>query len=779
MRRGVRCVPAWPLAVVVGLAVSLGGAQTAVAAGLDWTGQGLAPNWSQATNWDGPAPSGTVDALDFPALTSSACTATAPNVPCYTSIDDVSGLSVGAISIDDGAGYDIESSNGHAVALGSGGLDAAPSAEDPATTNAFSRLGVPLTLGVPQTWSITGGPTNAQLVLLGDILGIPTDPLTIGLATNAGLSIASADVGPATITGNGVVGAGFVKLGFFPGTDSGTLDPGSLNADNGSPVTVTDGAGLLGLDGSTGPLSTAAGGLIQLGQVDHPGTLTVNGSLALDQSSALVTFISQSGTQPGADYSALDVSGSVALGGATLFLEDGEDPGTNVCAQLNKGDVDTLLSATGSLTGTFTGLVDGTPTPLANGTTVQLSCPGSGGTPPRAVINYSANTVTATVVSTGSPGAPTATAVTLDPANPVTDQQVTLTATVTSSGAAPVGTVEFEDEVAGNTLPVPGCEAQGVSSSGGSYTAACQTSFTTSPAHTVSAVFAPGDGSTLAGSQAPPVPVGASPAATVTTLAISSAAIGSGEPIHLTANVASTQDGATLPTGSIDFRVNGGQIGPGPDGPGCSAIAIPTGSSGAACDVQFSGGTGSLAETITATYSGDANFTGSTSAPQTATYLGAAPSGGPPSQPGVSGGAPKAAAGTTPKTVGIGRAGFGRASVSATIVDVVVTCSGAKGQRCTVTLALTTHEKTKAGKLVAASAAKPSAQAKIVGSRTVSLAGGIGEVVHVSLNAAGRHALASLHRLPVTLTGTQRTSTGTSAPTVRRVTFTARRGHTK
>jgi hypothetical protein len=769
------------VAVIVGLAACLGGAGTASAAGLDWTGQGLSPNWSNATNWGGAAPSGTVDALDFPALTNSECTATVPVTPCYTSINDVSGLSVGAISIDDAAGYDIESSNGHAVALGSGGLDAAPSADDPATTNAFSRLGVPLTLGVPQTWSITGGPTNAQLVLLGDVLGIPTDPLTIGLATNAGLSIASADVGPATITGNGVVGAGFVKLGFFPGADSGTLDPGSLNADNGSSVTVTDGAGLLGLDGSTGPLSTAAGGLIQLGQVDHAGTLTVNGSLALDQSSALVTFISQPGTQPGADYSALNVTGSVALGGTTLFLEDGEDPGTNVCAELSKGDVDTLLSATGPLTGTFTRLVDGTPTPLVNGTTVQLSCPGSGGTPPTVMINYSANAVTATVIGVGSPGAPTTTAVTLDPANPVTDQQVTLTATVTSSGAAPVGTVEFEDEVGGNTLPVRGCEAQGVSSSGGSYTATCQTSFTTSPAHTVSAVFAPGDGSPLAGSQAPPVPVGASPAPTVTTLAISSAAVGSDEPIHLTATVASTEAGATPPTGSIDFRVNGGPIGPGPDGPGCSAIVIPTGSSGAVCDVQFSGGTGSQAETITATYSGDANFTGSTSAPQTATYLGASPSGGPPSQPAASGGAPKSTTPTAPKAgaAGIGRAGFGRASVSATMVDVIVTCAGSKGQRCTVTLALSTHEKTKAGKLVAASAAKTTAHAQVVGSRTVSLAGGIGEVVHVSLDAAGKHALASLHTLPVTLTGTERTSTGTLAPTVRRVTFTERGTRTK
>ena len=51
---------------------------------------------------------------------------------------------------------------------------------------AIPRLGVPLTLGVPQTWSITGGPTNAQLVLLGDVLGIPTDPLTIGLAKELG-----------------------------------------------------------------------------------------------------------------------------------------------------------------------------------------------------------------------------------------------------------------------------------------------------------------------------------------------------------------------------------------------------------------------------------------------------------------------------------------------------------------------------------------------------------------------------------------------------------------
>jgi hypothetical protein len=114
------------------------------------------------------------------------------------------------------------------------------------------------------------------------------------------------------------------------------------------------------------------------------------------------------------------------------------------------------------------------------------------------------------------------------------------------------------------------------------------------------------------------------------------------------------------------------------------------------------------------------------------------------------------------------------------MADVVVRCEGAsRGQHCTVNLKLTTRERTRGVKLLSATAAKANGKTKaagrtvVVARRTVTLAAGLGEVVHVSLNAAGRRALAALHVLPVTLSATENTSSGAARPTLRRFTFKA------
>jgi hypothetical protein len=125
----------------------------------------------------------------------------------------------------------------------------------------------------------------------------------------------------------------------------------------------------------------------------------------------------------------------------------------------------------------------------------------------------------------------------------------------------------------------------------------------------------------------------------------------------------------------------------------------------------------------------------------------------------------------------IGRAAFGRASATATMADLIVTCKGSRGQRCTITIKLTTRETTRRGKLVAATAtaAKAAVRTVTVGTRTLTLAAGLGETVHVKLNASGRRALKELGRLPVTVAATQRTSTGSSRATLRHVTFKGER----
>jgi hypothetical protein len=710
------------------------------------------PAWSQAANWAGSAPAGSVDALEFPALTDAACTANPPAGTCYQSFNDEPGVASGALSIDDGAGYDI---GGNAVTLGAGGLTAAPSAGDPASVDElYSSLGLPIVLSAPQTWTVTGGSANQQLLVTGALTGPAVDPLTVALPDdNAGLTVTDAELGPVMVVGGGATSGGFVKIGYFD--DAGTLVPGSLNATDSNLVKVTQGAGLLSLDGTIGPLDSIDG-LVQVGQADQAGKLGVNGDLAFDDESGLLTFLGD-GAAGGTDYSQVTASGTVDLGDATLGLVDAENPGGNACEQLTPGDVDTLISATAGLTGQFNN--------VSGGATVPLACPGSGGTPPTVKILYTANAVTATIVTSGTPGAPTTTALAADQAAPVTNQPITLTATVTSAGAAdPLGTVEFVDDAGGHSVPIPACIAQGLGGTGSTRTATCTASFAATDAPQVSAVYLPADGSPLAGSQASDLALNVAPAATATSLTVSALTTVGNEPaVTATATVTPAQPGATQPTGTIDFEANGAQIPNAPGSAGCQAVGLSGGSLVDECEIINPGG-----RTITATYSGDANFLGSVSAPV--------------ASPGSSGAAPvtppAAAAAAKPKAApvtGIGRAGIGRASSTAATANVIVTCKGGAGQHCTVTLKLAVVERTRAGKLASAkaSAAKAPVRSRtvVVGTRTVTIRAGLGEIVHISLNAAGRTALKRLHKLPVTLTGTEKTSTGTAPPTVRSFAF--------
>jgi hypothetical protein len=741
--------------LAIGLAGCIQSAAPAAAATFTWSGASATANWSSPSNWGGTAPNGAVGDLDFPALGPVCSGASPPS--CYESTNDLSGLSVGGLTIDDGAGYEITGDAAHAITLGSDGITAAPSPTDAAPPNdAGASVDVPLTLVAPQTWTITGGgsvTSRQELVLPATVSGIPTDALAITLSGVAGLTFVAADVGPVTVTGDGGVADGFVKLGYFDKT--GALVAGSLNAEDGQPVTVTDGAGLLSVEGTVGPLVTA-GGLLQIGQVNHAGTLTVDGSVALDPLSAVLAFLNQPGTTPGSDASQLSATGDVDLDNATLALEDGEIPGTNVCEQLSAGDTDTLVTTVGALTGTFTALVNGRLVGVPDGATIPLGCQGSGGAPPTAVIHYTTSSVTATVVTPGGPGSPTTTALALNPASPVTDQQVTLTATVTSTGAVPSGTVEFFEGVGGNSAPILGCDAVPLTSADAANSATCVTSFAASPAVSVSAAYTPADGSTLAASATAGVAVNVGRAPTTTSLGISASSTGPGQPLTMTA------------TGTVAFLVNGAPIPAGPDGPGCSGVSLTSGSLTATCQVQLTGGSGSTPETITATYSGDGNFAPSTSGPQTATYIATStpPGTAPP---------PGAARPPAVSAVGIGRAGFGRASVTATMADLVVTCAGKRGERCSVSLKLTSREKLRGGEVISATAAKVGSVATqstvVVGTRSVTLAAGHGEVVHVALSAAGRRLLSRVHKLPVTLTAAQKTSKGSAKPTLRRLNF--------
>ncbi len=354
-----------------------------------WSGldNGGHPNWSEATNWQSLVPPAgpSIDQLVFPMLfasgsSGSPCPITAP---CYQSTDNISGLTVGQLTIADDLGYSLGGTT--PLTLGGGGINAISSGGNGRTT-----IGVPIKLGAGQTWTLSGENglgTAGQITDRGGISGAAA-ALTVSMNSDALLQLASAtDVGALTLAGTrGHTGAsasqdGIVKL------PSG----GSLNAAHHNAVALSA-AELDGDGGSIGGPLTVTGGYLKVGS----GSGTPTGSLSLpsakfDAKSGLQFELEGSGTAAGTDYGQLKANGNLGLGGASLTLDSGV--GGN-CVQPPLGGTYTLISTTGALTGTFAGVPDGS--------TVTDEC-----TVSRYRINYhesgSPQTVTAIVTVSGPP----------------------------------------------------------------------------------------------------------------------------------------------------------------------------------------------------------------------------------------------------------------------------------------------------------------------------------------------------------------------------------------
>ena len=210
-------------------------------------------------------------------------------------------------------------------------------------------------------------------------------------------------------------------------------------------------------------------------------------------------------------------------------------------------------------------------------------------------------TKTATTPTPPTPAGSSATKLSTAPSASVTDQPVTLIATVTSgSGTAPSGTVTFENDGA----PISGCADDPVETQGAIIT--CLTSFaaSTSPAR-LTAVFRASAGSSVAGSTSATDSLVVGRDSTSTTVSVPNAGIVKlGTSITYTATIASAHGGA-FETGSVAFEDGGTPI------PGCASRPIGTGPA-ATCTVSYAK-TGT--HDIKAVYSGDANFNGSASSP--------------------------------------------------------------------------------------------------------------------------------------------------------------------
>ena len=243
------------------------------------------------------------------------------------------------------------------------------------------------------------------------------------------------------------------------------------------------------------------------------------------------------------------------------------------------------------------------------------------------VINNSNGTYTSTLTSSNNPGrativaaesktgatgaatltlATTASTVTLFavPAAPVTNQLVTLIATVTATGGGPPpsGKVTFKR----HGTPIPGCVDQPVvpQVSQRLSQSVCQAAFdaATSPEQ-LEAIFtstSPNAGSSTTAT----VPVGQD--RTATSLDVSNPTVTVGSAATFSAQVTATNMGPVMPSGSVDFFDGGQPIST------CSGRPVirTLGSSTATCTVRYNR---SGPHSVSARYRGDANFMASAS----------------------------------------------------------------------------------------------------------------------------------------------------------------------
>jgi hypothetical protein len=377
----------------------------AEAADHSWTGGASAGQgaWSNTANWSGASAPGngeTIGTVSFPAITSPACGTSPPTMACGSSVNDLSGLQVGTLAIDDSLAStqgDVYSISGNGITL-TGGLFASPASAS--TGHFLNSITVPITLGASQTWTVAGNPVvpgqagvGAGITMAAPVTG-QAHALTIDMNSGVLLGLSGDnEVGPLAIVGTaspGTGGGGEVEI---DRPSSGTQS--ALNATDGNPVTLTN-AGLLIADAAIGPLTVNGAAVTVGGPRVPPGTLTAR-AVNLDAGSTLGFTLSGNGATAGADYSQLRSTGDVSLGGAHLDVNLLGAVGGR-CPAPRLGTVYTLVSTTGKLTGAFK---------LPNGNNpISYSC---SPLPSYALqVGYhergSPETVTATVVPAPPPG---------------------------------------------------------------------------------------------------------------------------------------------------------------------------------------------------------------------------------------------------------------------------------------------------------------------------------------------------------------------------------------
>jgi hypothetical protein len=382
---------------------------TASATNFAWSGgAAVTPgDWSNAANWSGgtaPSSGASIGTLTFPNPSSSH--------------NDLSGVSVEHLAVDNGSGFGL---SGNALTIGSGGLTFSASQHPPIFS---TNITAPLVLSASQTWSVSApappselNPPEDLISFQGQLSGTSSD-LTINLNTLAQVAFGSFfefaapddEIGNVTVNGSDTV---------IPATNSegepievvyksSMFLPVGLNGSDGKSLTVKGIS--LSSSGPLGPLNAASSSVGLSGSGIGPVTSTnsqidINGQaagLSLDSGSSLGFLIDAEGSTPGTDYDQLTSSGAIVLGGAALRLMSYQNS-KNQCPPPPVGRVYTLLTTTGSLTGGFSNVANG-------GTTTAICVDTSAGITAKVYsyrVNLNPGGATKTLTATALPAVPT------------------------------------------------------------------------------------------------------------------------------------------------------------------------------------------------------------------------------------------------------------------------------------------------------------------------------------------------------------------------------------
>jgi hypothetical protein len=569
------------VARLVGLAVLVVGvAQTsaASAATYTWSGESsTTAQWSAGANWEGASVPSAPAALVFPRLTRPVCSEANPTQPCYISEDNMASLSAESVQVDDGDEYGIF---GEQLTVGSGGLTVAPAAGS--SGPAGDLLELPIVLGADQKWTVVGHESLGEkgVIFLGKVSG--AHALTVEMTERPAVIVPTeVEVGSVAIEGHDK-SAGAAENGIV-------VFEGDIDYTDSNPVTLSH-IGFVG-SGSLGALATVDSEfLIGNGQYPEEGIRTA--SATFDSESNVVFSISGPNTVAGGDYSELVSSGAVELGGAKLAAVVAPPSEGKGCPSLSPGDQYTLVSSAGALSGSFANAPEGAEIPL-------VFAKGCQQIHQFLKIAYNRTGPTQTVTGTVVAGETSTTSLAIEPANAVTNQVVTFTATVGTSAGVPNGTVEFRD----GANPISGCETRPVASTGPSYAATCQTSFAASLSRRqITAAFTPGPRVNLKPSVSGVQELTVNKARTTTSIEASNSSPIAGSSVIYTATVSPQASGTVSVSGAVTFLEDGSPVS------GCAGQVVTGGS--AMCIVSYPE---AAKHNVIARYAGSGDFESSES----------------------------------------------------------------------------------------------------------------------------------------------------------------------